>query len=173
MDTYKVKTHGIWSSHFAEAGKHENVAYDVSQATVNQHAVWWLWPNTCLLRYPGRGNFMVFQILPAGPDRTLETWDVYFETPELNDAEVQSVRYVDEVLQQQDISLVESVQRGMKTPAFNQGRIVYDPAGSGLSEHGVHHFHGLVLEAYRSLVDAGGDIVEGGASLPALGASGA
>lgn len=153
MSTYEVRTHGIWSSHFAEAGKQENSAYDVSGATVNQHAVWWLWPNTCLLRYPGRGNFMVFQILPAGPDRTLETWDFYFETKQLNDAEVQSVRYVDEVLQVQDISLVESVQRGMNTPAFDQGRIVYDPAGSGLSEHGVHHFHGLVLEAYQALVD--------------------
>ena len=152
MDTYEVKTHGIWSSHFAEAGKHANSAYDVSGATVNQHAVWWLWPNTCLLRYPGRGNFMVFQVLPAGPDRTLETWDFYLETKDLDEAEVQSVRYVDEVLQAQDIALVESVQRGMSTPAFDQGRIVYDPAGSGLSEHGVHHFHGLVLEAYRSLV---------------------
>ena len=152
MNTYEVKTHGIWSSHFAEGGKQENSAYDVSGATVNEHAVWWLWPNTCLLRYPGRGNFMVFQIRPAGVDRTLETWDFYLETPEPNDAEMESIRYVDEVLQQQDISLVESVQRGMRTPAFSQGRIVYDPAGSGLSEHGVHHFHGLVLEAYRSLL---------------------
>lgn len=152
MDTYEVKTHEIWSSHFAEAGKRENTAYDVSGATVNDHAVWWLWPNTCLLRYPGRGNFMVFQILPAGTDRTLETWDFYLETPEPDDAETQSIRYIDEVLQQQDIRLVESVQRGMRTPAFTQGRIVYDPAGSGLSEHGVHHFHGLVLDAYRSLV---------------------
>jgi len=126
----------------------------VSGATVNEHAVWWLWPNTCLLRYPGRSNFMVFQIHPAGPDRTLETWDFYLETVEPNDAELQSIRYIDEVLQQQDISLVESVQRGMNTPAFTQGRIVYDPAGSGLSEHGVHHFHGLVLDAYRSLIEA-------------------
>jgi choline monooxygenase len=161
MDTYEVRTHGIWSSHFAEAGKHENIAYDVSGATVTQHAVWWLWPNTCLLRYPGRGNFMVFQVLPAGPDRTLETWDFFLETPELTEAELQSVRYIDEVLQQQDIDLVESVQRGMRTPAFSQGRIVYDPEGSGLSEHGVHHFHGLVLEAYRAFVGAD-------ASLPAL-----
>lgn len=155
MSTYEVKTHGIWSSHFAEAGKHENAAYDVSGASVTQHAVWWLWPNTCLLRYPGRGNFMVFQVLPDGPDRTLETWDFFFETPQLEDTEVQSVKYVDQVLQQQDIALVESVQRGMSTPAFDQGRIVYDPGGSGLSEHGVHHFHGLVLGAYRSWVDQG------------------
>jgi len=153
MGTYEVKTHGVWSSHFAEAGKHANAAYDVSAATVNQHAVWWLWPNTCLLRYPGRANFMVFQVIPAGPERTLETWDFYFETTELEAAEVESVRYIDDVLQQQDISLVESVQRGMRTPAFDQGRIVYDAGGSGLSEHGVHHFHGLLIEAYKSLVE--------------------
>ncbi|MFI6597283.1 SRPBCC family protein [Nonomuraea sp. NPDC050536] len=168
MDTYEVKTHGIWSSHFAEAGKHENAAYDVSGASVTQHAVWWLWPNTCLLRYPGRGNFMVFQVVPAGPDRTLETWDFYFETAELQDAEVQSVRYVDEVLQQQDIALVESVQRGMSTPAFDQGRIVYDPSGSGLSEHGVHHFHGLVLDAYRSWVEGAAAERDHGDAIPTL-----
>ncbi|BEL07338.1 carnitine monooxygenase subunit YeaW [Actinoplanes sichuanensis] len=152
MDTYEVKTHGIWSSHFAEAGKADNPAYDVSGASVTQHAVWWLWPNTCLLRYPGRGNFMVFQVIPDGPDRTLETWDFFFETAELEDAEVEAVRYIDDVLQQQDIAIVESVQRGMATPAFDQGRIVYDPEGSGLSEHGVHHFHGLVLKAYEDFV---------------------
>jgi choline monooxygenase len=160
MRTYEVRTHGIWSSQFAEAGKRENVAYDVSGATVTDHAAWWLWPNTALMRYPGRGNFMVFQVLPAGPERTLETWDFYLETAELTDAEVQTVRYVDEVLQRQDIDLVESVQRGMRTPAFDQGRIMYDAKHevSGLSEHGVHHFHGLILNAYRSLV--GGDTVE-------------
>ena len=50
MDTYKVTTHGIYSSHMAEAGKSTNSAYDVSEATVTDHAVWWLWPNTCLVR---------------------------------------------------------------------------------------------------------------------------
>jgi phenylpropionate dioxygenase-like ring-hydroxylating dioxygenase large terminal subunit len=155
MDTYEVHTHGIWSSHFADAGKSENSAYDVSGASVTQHAVWWLWPNTCLMRYPGRGNYMIFQVIPAGPEKTLETWDFFLESTELNEAEVQSVSYIDDVLQQQDIALVESVQRGMRTPAFEQGRIVFDSerSGSGLSEHGVHHFHGLLIDAYRSLVD--------------------
>ena len=152
MDTYEVKTHGIWSSHFADAGGRANTAYDVADATVRIHAVWWLWPNTCLLRYPGRGNFMVLQVLPDGPDHCTEIWDFYLEDTELTEAEVESVRYIDEVLQVQDIDIVESVQRGMCTPAFDQGRIVVDPEGSGLSEHGVHHFHGLVLDAYRSLV---------------------
>ncbi len=150
MDSYTVTTHGIYSSHMAEAGKAANSAYDVSEATVTDHAVWWLWPNTCLMRYPGRANFIVLKIIPAGPDLTYETYDFFLETAEPNEAEQEAIRYLDEVLQVEDIALVESVQRGMTTPAFTQGRIVNDPSGSGLSEHAVHHFHGLVLDAYRN-----------------------
>ena len=148
MDTYKVTTHGIYSSHMAEAGKTANSAYSVADATVKDHAVWWLWPNTCMMRYPGRGNFIIMHIIPAGPDRTLETYDFFFETADPIEAEVEAIRYIDDVLQVEDITLVESVQRGMSTPAFTQGRIVHDPHGSGKSEHAVHHFHGLVLDAY-------------------------
>ena len=148
MDTYKVTTHGIYSSHMAEAGKGTNSAYDVSNATVRTHAVWWLWPNTCLMRYPGRSSMIVLNVIPAGPDRTLETYDFFLETPEPDEMEREAIRYLDEVLQVEDIGLVESVQRGMNTPAFTQGRIVNDPDGSGKSEHAVHHFHGLVLDAY-------------------------
>ncbi len=148
MDTYTVTTHGIYSSHMAEAGKSNNSAYDVSEATVTDHAVWWLWPNTAMMRYPGRGNFIVLKIIPAGPDLTHETYDFFLETAEPDEAEQEAIRYLDEVLQVEDINLVESVQRGMSTPAFTQGRIVNDPSGSGLSEHALHHFHGLVLDAY-------------------------
>ena len=154
MDTYEVTTHGIYSSHMADAGKGDNTAYDVSAATVTTHAVWWLWPNTCLMRYPGRGNFIVLNVIPDGAGRTLETYDFFLETKAPNEAELESIAYLDEVLQVEDINLVESVQRGMSTPAFTQGRIVTDPTGSGLSEHGLHHFHGLVLEAYRNGVSS-------------------
>ncbi len=148
MDTYKVTTYGIYSSHMADAGNNPNTAYDVSNATVKTHAVWWLYPTTCLMRYPGRSSMIVLNIIPVGPDRTLETYDFFLETPEPDAMELDAIRYLDEVLQVEDISLVESVQRGMNTPAFTQGRIVNDPDGSGKSEHAVHHFHGLVLDAY-------------------------
>ncbi len=157
MDTYEVTTHGIYSSHMAEAGTSANSAYDISDATVTDHAVWWLWPNTCLMRYPGRGNLIVLNVIPAGPGRTLETYDFFLETAEPDEAELESIRYLDEVLQVEDIALVESVQRGMRTPAFTQGRIVHDPAGSGLSEHAVHHFHGLLLDAYRRFDKSSGN----------------
>ncbi len=150
MDTYKVTTHGIYSSHMADAGNTANSAYDVSNATVRTHAVWWLWPNTCIMRYPGRSSMIILNVIPAGPDRTLETYDFFLEETTPNEAELDTIRYLDEVLQVEDINLVESVQRGMNTPAFTQGRIVDDANGSGQSEHAVHHFHGLVLDAYKT-----------------------
>ncbi len=153
MDTYKVTTYGIYSSHIAEAGTSPNSAYDVSNATVKTHAVWWLWPTTCLMRYPGRSSMIVLNVIPMGPDRTLETYDFYLETPDPDPMEIDAMRYIDEVLQPEDIGLVESVQRGMSTPAFTQGRIVNDPSGSGKSEHAVHHFHGLVLDAYAKATE--------------------
>ena len=153
FDTYKVTTHGIYSSHMAKGGKEGNTAYSVEGATVDDHAVWYLWPTTCLLRYPGRGNFLVMNVIPVGPDETHETYDFYFETAEPTEQEWEAIEYVKNVLQQEDIDLVESVQRGMNTPAFEQGRIVVDPTGSGMSEHAVHHFHGLVLNAYKQAVE--------------------
>ena len=95
---------------------------------------------------------IVLNIVPAGSGLTYETYDFYLGTPEPNEAEREAIRYLDEVLQAEDIAIVESVQRGMSTPAFIQGRIVHDPAGSGKSEHAVHHFHGLVLDHYKKAV---------------------
>ena len=148
MKTYKVATHGIYSSHMADAGRTQNSAYDTSSAKVRTHAVWWLWPNTCLMRYPGRNSMIVLHIIPVSVDRTVETYDFFLETPEPDEAEKKAIHYLDSVLQAEDIAIVENVQRGMNTPAFTQGRIVNDPQGSGMSEHALHHFHGLVLDAY-------------------------
>jgi len=149
MDSYRVRTHGIYSSHMARAGMSGNQAYDVANATVTDHAVWYLWPNTALLRYPGRGNFMVWKFVPAGPEQTYEEFDFFYEAEQPIEAELEAIRFIDEVLQPEDIGLVESVQRGMRSPGFKQGRYLVDPGQSGMSEHAVHHFHGLVLDAYR------------------------
>ncbi len=152
MDNYRVTTHGIYSSHIAPAGKTENSAYGVADASVQDHAVWWLWPNTCLLRYPGAPNWMVWQFVPINTETTLEYFDFFFEQPEASAQQMEALKYIDEVLQKEDIDIVESVQRGMKTPAFEHGRFVCDINGSGESEHAVHHFHGLCLQAVEGLI---------------------
>ena len=104
MDTYKVTTYGIYSSHMADAGNIPNTAYDVSNATVKTHAVWWLYPTTCLMRYPGRSSMIVLNIIPVGPDRTLETYDFFLETSEPDVMELDAIRYLDEVLDDGEVA---------------------------------------------------------------------
>src|SRR5690625_3730737 len=103
MASYTETTNGIHSSHMAEAGTSENAAYSVENATVRTHAVWWLYPNTCLMRYPGRNNMIVMHIIPVGPDRTFETYDFYFEDTDIQDFEQEAINYIDNVLQPEDI----------------------------------------------------------------------
>ena len=156
LDTYRVTTHGIYSSHMAKARAGTNSAYRIEDASVTDHAVWFLWPNTALLRYPGRGNFMVWRFYPVSEQETREEFDFFFATAEPDERERDAIEFIDRVLQPEDIGLVESVQRGMNTPAFSAGRYVVDRDGSGASEHAVHHFHGLLLAAYRRASEPGG-----------------
>ncbi|MFG1966914.1 hypothetical protein [Nonomuraea sp. NPDC049028] len=117
---------------------------------------------------PRPRQLLVFQAVPVGVDRTLETWDFYFETADLEDTEAQSVRYIDEVLQRQGHRAGGERPARHAPPAFDQGRIVCDPSGSGLSEHGVHHFHGLVLDGYRSWVEGLGTKTDHGDAVSTL-----
>ena len=152
MQTYKVKTHEIYSSHMAKAKSADNQAYSIANASVTDHAVWYLWPNMTLMRYPGRGNFMAWRFYPVSQTETYEVFDFFLETAKPNADEIEAIEFIDKVLQPEDIALVESVQRGMGTPAFEQGRYLVDPQKSGLSEHAVHHFHSLLLKSYKQAI---------------------
>ena len=55
--------------------------------------------------------------------------------------------YLNQTLRLEDQGLCESVQRGLNSQAYNQGRFMVDPGNSGTAEHGVHQFHRLVMQA--------------------------
>ena len=59
-------------------------------------------------------------------------------------------QYFDDVLGPEDISLCESVQKGLRSQSYDQGRFIVDPDLSGIAEHAVHQFHRLVLSALES-----------------------
>lgn len=147
LDTYRIVNHGIYSTHHASAGSRENKAYDTLDADVQDHAVWWLWPNTCILRFPGSGNIMTMRMIPTGPETTHEIIDFYFLNNTPDAAQTEAIAYVNDVLTPEDIGIVESVQRGLHSRGYNQGRFMVDEERSGSSEHGVHYFHSLVLNA--------------------------
>lgn len=131
----------------ATAGTRENQAYNAAGAEVTDHAVWWLWPNTCFLRFPGSGNMMAWRMMPDGPEKGHAIFDFFFRDSTPDEAQREAIEYIDSVLTPEDIALVESVQRGLHSRGYNQSRFMVDEARSGASEHAVHHFHSLVLEA--------------------------
>jgi len=98
-----------------------------------QALYYWLFPNFMLNVYPD--NLSSNIILPRGPDQTL----TIFEWFGYSDAPVRqaTIDFSDEI-QQEDIRICESVQRGLRSRNYDQGRF------SVKRENGVHHFHGLL-----------------------------
>ncbi|MGH8337989.1 MAG: SRPBCC family protein, partial [Gammaproteobacteria bacterium] len=66
-----------------------------------------------------------------------------------NAEEQAAMEYIKQVLQPEDIGLVESVQRGLHSKGYTQGRFVVNSQRDSFSEHGVHHFQSLWLNAMR------------------------
>ena len=96
----------------------------------------YLWPNFMANLYPGRGNASTNIILPVAPDRTLAIYDFYFEEGMPEAATM--VAFIDQV-QQEDIIICESVQRGLSSGFYDQGRLMTH------YEKGIQHFERLVF----------------------------
>ena len=52
------------------------------------------------------------------------------------------------------MSLVESVQRGLHSRGYHQGRLIVDRGRSDISEHALHHFQTLVRDHLDSATGA-------------------
>ena len=146
LGTFGIVTHDIFSTHHSLGGKAENAAYSAADADDPDHSVWWLWPNTCILRFPGSANLSVWRMIPTGPETTHEIFDFFLADSTPDQQANDSIEYIDTVLQAEDIAIVESVQRGLHSRAYNQGRFIVDPERGAASEHGTHHFQALVRQ---------------------------
>ena len=145
---YRSKTYAIHSTHFSPALQTDAAVYPVKPDDAVQVGVFiYLWPNTAFGIFPGSSNINVLHIIPDGPERVHETWDFYFDSRDMSEAEEAQVKYVDEILNPEDIALCESVQRGLHSRGYNQGRFIVDRDRTNMSEHAVHHFQSLVREA--------------------------
>lgn len=150
MDSYTTKTHKYYSSHIAEAPRTtDSAAYSFEKGDVDfGYAAWYLWPNLTIWAYPGEPLVLTLQIVPDGEEHTIEHVDCYTLSEEWTPQLKAAIEYMDDVLQPEDIGLCESVQKGLRSKGYNQGRLVVDADRTELSEHGVHHFHSLLMKSY-------------------------
>lgn len=148
LGTYKSDCHAQYSSHIGSGVRPNNKAYAFDpQAPVQKSAFWWLWPMATVNLTPGDPAASLFWFNPISPTRT-ELLAISYtpdgkSTPQLD----ATSKYAGTILSDEDNRLCESVQRGMASRGYRQGRFVVDDARSAVSEHAVHHFHQLVAQA--------------------------
>jgi len=147
MDSYQQDTYGIWSRQIGGDIRRDNSAYELDEdAEMLKSAFWYLWPNTTFNVLPGNQELNISAIRPLG----LELSD--FTGPSLSvDGKFDQRRadYTANVLVPEDISLCESVQRGLKSKGYSQGPMIVDEKRSGRGEHAIHHFHRLVQKSLQ------------------------
>ena len=145
MNSYRHEVHEHWARQLSPRVRSENSAYRVEENDdVQVAAYWYLWPTTSIWLVPGGANLFVLAMMPGDHETTVFSGHRYAvdETPD----PARTV-YLNETLGPEDQSLCESVQQGLKSQSYNQGRFMVDPARSGTAEHGVHQFHRLVTRA--------------------------
>ncbi len=100
----------------------------------------YLWPNFMLNVYPGAGNASTNLILPIDEHHCLAVYEFFF-SENMPEAEQRAmVDFIDQV-QREDIIIVESVQRGLRSGFYKQGQLILS------RENGIQHFQNLVFSA--------------------------
>ena len=146
MSGYETRASGLWSSQKGEVRNPDSSAYTVKpDSQTNNGRFWWIWPNTTFNVLPGDPttiNMLVFQPTALGETRTSgQIFTAHGANPDSARME-----YLNTVLGPEDVGICESVQRGLASKGYTQGRFIYDPAGGQITEHAVHHFHRLLVE---------------------------
>jgi len=147
MQSYRIHVHEAYHVHTSgNCGVDQGYSFSTEEGQRGaDFASWLIWPNVVFEYYPG-GKLTVFHNKPVGPERTLQVIDWYLPQAEPSAMEQEVIDFVD-VVREEDIPIVESVQRGLHSRGYGQGRFMVDEEGSGLSEHAVHDFQLKVLRA--------------------------
>jgi choline monooxygenase len=145
MTEYKTDIIGQVSRQLGLNTKPKNSAYEFSpDAPVTHAAFWYVWPNITFNMLPGDTQLTVAVVQPSGVEECVFWAHVYGLKAERDPARI---AYGRDVLGPEDTNLCESVQRGLHSRTYKQGRIIVDPERSGIAEHGIHHFHRMVKRA--------------------------
>ncbi|WP_043201918.1 aromatic ring-hydroxylating oxygenase subunit alpha [Paraburkholderia acidipaludis] len=150
VDKYTHTLHGNWTLQFGHAQSSErSFKLDPSITDPSFHG-YWAWPCTMFNVPPGSNFMTVIYEFPVNAEVTLQHYDIYFLNEEPTEEQQKLIEWYRTVFRPEDLRLVESVQKGLKSRGYRgQGRIMVDPQRSGISEHGIAHFHNMIAQYYQ------------------------
>jgi choline monooxygenase len=134
--------YSLQSSPIVSSQEHESFA---ATQTGDRAYYFWLYPNFMINIYQGVMDTNL--VLPFGKDRCLVQFDFYFAdvSEAARKANAESVAVSDRI-QDEDVDICESVQRGLRSRAYGAGRL------SVRREGGEHLFHRLLAADLRKTV---------------------
>lgn len=150
VDKYWHTIHENWTLQFGYARSSEK-SFKLDPSIVDpSFSGFWTWPST-MFNVPPSGDFMTaIYEFPVDEETTLQHYDIYFLNEELTQGQKDLIEWYKHVFRPEDLNLVESVQRGLKSRGYRgQGRIMTDQQRSGISEHGIAYFQSLVAKHHQ------------------------
>jgi len=139
-DSYRLTTSRWTSSQFGPVTERDkDLPYEpVGEIRASQFH--YVWPNWTLNTFPGPAHVRVLVFHPLDSERTATFVDGFW-APGTSAEAIREITEFGGVVGAEDVALVESVHRGLRSNAIEQGRLLLD------SEHLLQHFQLLVHDA--------------------------
>jgi phenylpropionate dioxygenase-like ring-hydroxylating dioxygenase large terminal subunit len=102
-------------------------AYDPT-GDVEQSQYHFVWPNTTINIAPGPQNISIERWVPVDAKTTVEVTD-YFFGADLDESTIQEIIAFDTQVAEEDVALVQAVQKGLDSRAVNQGKLMTESEG--------------------------------------------
>lgn len=151
-ETYDIQPQGYCLRHTTECQNLERMSYPIdlnANPRAGEYSSWFLWPAFSFQVYPG--NVLNTYHWRMKSVNEVVVWRGWYTIDGEESDVVRKLAIQDrETTVEEDIHLVESVQRGMRSRGYNPGPLVIDPSCGVNSEHSVR----VLQQWMREAVDA-------------------
>ena len=148
-ETYDIQPQGYCLRHTTECNSMDAMTYDINSGYEknDQYSSWFLWPMFSFQVYPG--NLLnTYHWRAVDADHVI-VWRGWYSVGGAENEIVRQMAIQDrETTVEEDIGLVESVQRGLKSRGYVPGPLVVDPNCGVNSEHSILHLQRWMKEAF-------------------------
>lgn len=137
-ETYDIQPQGHCLRHTTECQNLDGMTYDIhsGMAHFDQYSSWFLWPMVSFQVYPGN-VLNTYHWRPVDVDH-VEVWRGWYTFDGADENAIRRLAQQDrDTTVEEDIHLVESVHRGLKSRGYRPGPLVVDPASGVNSEHSI------------------------------------
>ncbi|MEL6998470.1 MAG: aromatic ring-hydroxylating dioxygenase subunit alpha [Pseudomonadota bacterium] len=137
-ETYDIQPQGHCLRHTTECQNLDQMTYDINSGLPHSHeySSWFLWPMFSFQVYPGN-VLNTYHWRPVAEDKVI-VWRGWYSIAGADDEAIRRLAIQDRATTvEEDILLVESVQKGLGSRGYVPGPLVLDPAYGVNSEHSV------------------------------------